>query len=62
MKFKGPLSFEARETLRSQWNPWFAWRPVRVGVDEFRWLEKVERRRIMDWFGGQWEYRVILRP
>ncbi len=26
------------------WHKWFAWRPVRVGNNDCRWLELVERR------------------
>jgi hypothetical protein len=29
------------------WRPWFAWRPVRVGPTECRWLEWVERKAVM---------------
>jgi len=28
-----------------QWHDWFAWRPVRVGENDCRWLETVGRRR-----------------
>lgn len=27
-----------------QWHRWFAWRPVRVGPRDCRWLEYVERK------------------
>lgn len=28
----------------SQWQRWFAWRPVRLGDNDCRWLEWVERK------------------
>ena len=27
-----------------RWRPWFAWRPVRLGEDDCRWMETIERR------------------
>lgn len=27
-----------------EWHNWFAWRPVRVGKNDCRWLEMLERR------------------
>ena len=49
MKFNcGETREEKRERLReieSQWHNWFAWYPVRVGSNECRWLETVERKR-----------------
>ena len=32
-----------RESL-SAWHPWFAWYPVDVGFNDWRWLENVGRR------------------
>lgn len=29
---------------RNVWQHWFAWYPVKVGFDDVRWLEMVERR------------------
>lgn len=29
---------------KEQWHPWFAWRPVRIGAGDCRWLEYVERK------------------
>ena len=62
MKF----DFKKREMLKYQkqkrianWHPWFAWYPVSTGEHQVRWLEKVERRRVSDWFGGSWEYRAV---
>lgn len=30
----------------NRWRPWFAWYPVKVDEQEWRWLERVERRDI----------------
>ena len=49
------------------WHAWFAWFPVRVDVDEYRWLETVDRRggydhgknrafRRAPW---RWQYRAL---
>lgn len=74
MKFNGPMHMSEsirRDVEKSKawferhkdWKQWYAWFPVRIGkTREFRWLEHIERRRIDDWFGGHWEYRVILKP
>lgn len=37
--------------LRS-WQPWFAWYPVRLGEDDCRWLETIERRFPLAWSMG----------
>lgn len=26
------------------WHRWFAWHPVRIGINEYAWLETVERK------------------
>lgn len=55
-----------------EWHYWFAWRPVRVGKKDCRWLETVERRdtrsmypnRAADYLAGsrfsapKWTYRA----
>lgn len=43
----------------SQWHDWFAWRPVKVGDYECRWLEVVERK--CEWLGA-WdgEYKFVI--
>jgi len=48
MKYRseGPAAYVLR---MSRWHRWFAWRPVRVGTHECRWLEFVERKRV--WYG-----------
>lgn len=43
----GPTKTERRRIARNhfcEWRRWFAWRPVRVGSGDCRWLEYVERR------------------
>ena len=50
------------------WHPWCAWRPVRIGSGDCRWLETIERRYVKIQyknnylpFGGpygRWEYRA----
>lgn len=65
MKFDPGDSKEVRFKRLQDWHRWFAWRPVRVGERESRWLEWVERKG--NWLGGDyscgdiwfWEYRPI---
>lgn len=42
---------------RQQWRRWYAWRPVRVGENECRWLEWVERKETYEtyWDETRWE-------
>jgi hypothetical protein len=50
----------------AKWHRWFAWRPVRIGSHDCRWLETVERRRdppgyFVSLYGpikNIWEYRA----
>lgn len=51
---------------RTDWHGWFAWRPVRLGPSDCRWLEVVFRRGTYvnagfgkEWAG--WEYRANLQ-
>lgn len=48
MKFNcGPTEQQRRQAARDRWcvwHRWFAWFPVRVGANDCRWLETVERR------------------
>lgn len=48
MRFNCGPSFnvKAEETYSrfSNWHRWYAWFPVRVGEDDCRWLEWIERR------------------
>lgn len=59
MKFNCKRKVEPRIV----WHTWFAWFPVRVGEDDCRWLEKVERRGTFEYDsqGGYWhfEYRPL---
>jgi len=45
MKLDCGLTFNEKIAAWKEWHPWFAWRPVRVGHRDCRWLEWVERRR-----------------
>lgn len=36
--------YESYHNWRANWHRWFAWRPVRVGSHDCRWLEWVERK------------------
>lgn len=57
---------EARREKDAQWKRFWAWYPVRVSRDEWRWLESVETRIVWkydpspwgDW-AGRVEYRAI---
>lgn len=62
MKFKVPIRYDVKRAMIDKWHSWFAWYPVRVGITEFCWLERVERKRNSDWFGDYWEYRAKLEP
>lgn len=44
MKFDCGESATERFERLSQWHPWFAWFPVKVGSRDCRWLETVQRR------------------
>jgi hypothetical protein len=43
-----------------KWHKWFAWRPVRLGDSDCRWLEIVERKKVKA-YGCHWrtDYRPI---
>lgn len=43
MKFRCGMLGAAREARKKQWHPWFAWHPVRLGMECY-WLEIVERK------------------
>lgn len=38
----------------SEWQPWFAWHPVRLLTMEWAWLRTVQRRHPAR--GGQWSF------
>lgn len=42
------------------WHRWFAWHPVRIGNNDCRWLETVERRFEYDNLAGGRLYYAIL--
>lgn len=42
----------------AKWHPWFAWRPVHVGGNQYRWWETVERRWLVACGETWWEYRA----
>jgi hypothetical protein len=62
------MKIDCGETYREKierlekWHDWFAWRPVRVGSHDCRWLEVIQRK--IYWKGsGMWgdpcvEYRA----
>ena len=48
----------------TEWTPWFAWHPVKVGPGEWLWLGQVKRKGSwqVDCVSGgeawQWDYRM----
>jgi hypothetical protein len=63
-------AWEDYKASREQWHPYFCWWPKRIGSNDCRWLETVERRGYYNEpikmpFGGgcaggwSWEYRSI---
>ncbi len=44
----GKRQHDKRKSLE-KWHKWFAWKPVKVGTFEYRWLEFVHRR-FNTWF------------
>lgn len=68
MKFKcGPTIAEraAKEKAEQEklhanfvWKPWFAWRPIKVGDGDCRWLEIIERRPWYSRHYSQYEIRA----
>lgn len=45
MKFNCGPTYEVKVEQQKNWHPFFAILPRRVGPDECRWLEWIERRR-----------------
>jgi hypothetical protein len=52
----------------TQWHPWFAWRPVRLGrqfhadgsiTERHVWGELVERKLVPEHMGSYWAYRAV---
>lgn len=63
MKFNCGPTWEEKKAALEQWHPWFAWKPVRVGKRDCRWLETVNRKGTYKhslycnpW---SWEYKVL---
>ena len=64
MKFNCGDSFKKKCEKLENWHGWFAWRPVRVGENDCRWLETVQRKGTHCWTGWpgsfwQWEYKPM---
>jgi len=63
MKFNYGESWEYEKLRLENWHEWFAWRPVRVGNRDCRWLEKVQRKGKYIYYGIDscwlWEYKEI---
>jgi hypothetical protein len=68
MKFNcGPSLYErleARDKRRQEWHRFFALFPRRVGPNDCRWLEVIERKGYLwscygDWW--EWKYRPLGR-
>lgn len=55
MKLRYVPSIHDRISRLGQWHNWYAWRPVRVGKNDWRWLEFVDRK--CDAYFGN-EYRA----
>jgi hypothetical protein len=69
MKLVGGLIREIKIKGLVEWQDWFAWHPVRVGITAYGhrrkvWLEKVQRKGIRkceaNGRGGSFEYWVWL--
>lgn len=63
-EWNGPMgtTYVARKTEIAPWQPWFAWRPVKVNSQRI-WMKKIFRRKINtyvdmdDW--SRYEYGTI---
>lgn len=44
MKIDCGQSKLAKNRHLTDWHPWFAWFPVRLGENDCRWLEVIERK------------------
>lgn len=62
MKINCGPTWQERHNAKKDWHRWFAWKPVRFGAQECRWLEYLERRGayLTSWDDGwwEWEYRL----
>lgn len=62
MKIKCGPSWWERHLAKQEWHRWFAWRPVRVGEGDCRWLEAVERKGTYWCYGhGSWDWKYRVR-
>jgi hypothetical protein len=65
MKYDCGHPWKVHERALKRWHKWFAWRPVKVGRRDCRWLETVERKGTEEQAGydmvWKWEYRPIGR-
>lgn len=69
MKIKTGLTRKEQEDYSNylmEWHDWFAWRPVKVGECDYRWLETVRRRKTFEKRGDivhiAWLYGQIWLP
>lgn len=64
MKFNCGPTYQQRIAAKEKWHRWFAWYPVRIGPNDCRWLECVERKgkHHCSWFDEMWlwEYRAAM--
>lgn len=58
MKINCGESWETKARRMLDWHPYFAWYPIRVGENDCRWLETIQRKRVPSWGGWDSEYRV----
>ena len=65
MKFNCGETITERHERLEKWHRWFAWRPVRLGSRDCRWLEYIERKGnyVHCWQDAWWiwEYRAIVK-
>lgn len=63
MKIDCGPTWEEKLNCLQEWHKWFAWRPVRVGSHDCRWLEYIERKgELISGWGDHfwnWEYRAL---
>lgn len=71
MKFECGKRKRLKKAAEKQWHPYFAWHRIKLGFEDCRWMEFVERRKVLKmgdmYFCGshvghdyveQWEYRA----
>lgn len=62
MRFDCGETYEEWEARLSDWHPWFAWHPVRLGSHDCRWLETVMRKGTIYGCPGDyywvWKYKA----